>query len=363
MNAPRPIVWIVGLTVLSGCVEKHPPVVETPTTVVEVATPVDRTVADYRVFTARTQAVQSVDVKARVTGYLTKILYKDGDDVKAGAVLFQIDDRPYKAALDQAKASLDAAKASVEVAKAAVIKTQADYDIGLSVRKQSAGAISEQELTRRLGARDEAKGTLDQAKAAINQAEAAIETAQLNYDWCKVTAPLTGRVNAHAVDVGGLVSQNVTTLTNVVSLKPMWAYFDVDENTVLGVRKLIEQGKLKDTEKAAVAVQMGLANDKAFPFAGTIDFVSNQLDANTGSIRARAVFPNDDTTLVAGLFGRLRVPIAPPHKALLVTDRAVGTNQGQKFILVVNDKQEVEARAVDVGQVYDGLREVCAPGR
>src|SRR5262249_55803714 len=159
------------------------------------------------------------------TGYLTKILFKDGDDVKDGQVLFQIDDRPYKAALDQAKAALD-------FNKAALGKNQANYDIGLAVAKQQKGAISEQELTKRLGARDE-------SKAGVEQAEAALENAQLNYDWCKVTSPITGRANTHFVDIGNIVTKDTTTLTNLVSLKPMWAYFDVDQRTALHVQQLV----------------------------------------------------------------------------------------------------------------------------
>jgi RND family efflux transporter MFP subunit len=349
MNAARAFRTPVGLflpwlALVAGCGEKHPKLAPTPPPVVEVALPIERTVTDYKVFTARTQAVQTVDIKARVTGYLTKLLYKDGDEVKENDVLFQIDDRPYKAALDQATAALAAAKA-------ALVKAQADYDIGLDVQKKSAGAISEQEIVKRLGNRDE-------AKANVAQAEASLELAKLNFGWCQVTAPFSGRINAHAVDVGGLVSQNVTTLTNIVSLRPTWAYIDVDENTVLGVQKLVEAGKIAGASKTAVPVQMGLADDTGYPVAGVIDFVANQLDPNTGSIRVRAVFPNENGSLVAGLFGRLRVPIAPPHPALLIADAAVGTNQGQPFVLIVNDKNEVEARPVAVGEVFDGLREV-----
>ncbi len=338
-----PLLACAALTA-AGCGAKHPPVVATPPTVVLVSQPIERNVTNYQVFTVRTQAVESVDVKARVTGYLTKIEFKDGDDVKEEEVLFQIDDRPYKASLDQAAANL-------EYAKASLIESQANYDIAAAVRKANAAAMSEQELNKRLGAKDE-------AAASVKQAEAALENAQLNYGWCKVTAPISGRANRHFVDVGNLVSQDVTTLTNIVSTKPIWAYFDVDQNTALDVQKLIAEGKMKSARESTVDVGMSLGEEQGFPIAGTIDFVSNQLDPNTGSLRARAVFPNEDGFIGAGLFGRIRVPISPPHDALLVIDRAVGTNQGQKFVLVVNDSNEVEYRAVDVGQIQDGLREV-----
>jgi RND family efflux transporter MFP subunit len=184
--------------------------------------------------------------------------------------------------------------------------------------------------------------------------------AQLNYDWCKVTAPINGRAARHLVDAGDMVTQGTTVLDNIVSLKPVWAYFNVDQSTAQQVQVLIREGKIKAPRKGEIPVTMnvGAGNDETFPIAGTIDYVSNQLDPNTGSIQVRAVFPNEDSALVAGLFARIRVPVAPPHDALLVNDRAIGTDQGQRFIVVVNDKNEVERRMVDVGQLHDGLREV-----
>jgi RND family efflux transporter MFP subunit len=334
----------------AGCDLKDPAVAQTPPTVVQVSKPVERKVTDYQVFTARTEAVQSVDIKSRVTGYLTKILFKDGDEVKEGSVLFEIDDRPYKATLDQARAN-------VEVAKAALVKAQAEYDIGLAVQKQDPGAISVQELTKRLGSRDEAKANVDKSKAVL-------ESAQLNYDWCKITAPLTGRINRHLVNIGDLVSQDVTLLTNIVSLRPIWAYFDVDQNTMRRYQELVAKGTVKSARETQIPVQMGVGAEKTFPIMGVIDFLSNQVDPNTGSVRLRAVFPNDDKSpLLAGLFTRVRVPVNAPHDALLVSELAIGTNQGQKFLLLVNQKNEVEYRAVELGQLHDGLREVLRTRR
>jgi RND family efflux transporter MFP subunit len=334
----------VVTSAIGGCTQKHPPVVATPAPIVQVSNPLERPVTDNEVFTARTQAIQSVDIKARVTGFLTEIHFKDGDEVKKDQVLFQIDDRPYKAALDNAKATL-------EFTKAALVKTQAEYDIGLAVQKQSKGAISEQEITRRMGARDEAAANVDRSKAAL-------EDAQLNFNWCKVTSPLDGRANRHFLDIGNIVSKDVTSLTNIVSLKPTWAYFDVDQNTVLNVQKLVAEGKIKGARKSTIPVDMALANSEGFPYKGVIDFISNQVDPNTGTLRLRAVFANEDGAMGAGLFGRVRVPIGASHEALLIAERAIGTNQSQRYILVVNDKNEVEYRAVDVRQVHDGLREV-----
>jgi RND family efflux transporter MFP subunit len=358
----------------AGCGEKHPNAVETPPPVVEVSQPVERTVTDYQVFTARTQAVQSVDIKARVTGYLVKFMFKDGDEVKEGDVLFEIDNSPYAANLDVAKADLEVAKAGLdvangglEVAKASLVKTQADYDIGLKVQKSNPGAISEQEITKRLGARDESKGNIDKAKASIvearsgiDKAKAALDKSKLYYDWCKVRAPINGRITRHLVDPGNLVTQDVTVLANIVSPKPTWAYINVDQNTVQRVQALVRAGKLESARKEEVPVEMGagVGSDQSFPIAGTIDYISNQVDPNTGTLQVRAVFPNKDETLVAGLFARIRVPVSAPHQALLVADQAIGTNQSQRYVLVVNDKEEVEYRVVEVGQVFNGLREV-----
>lgn len=333
-----------GMALAAGCDQKHPGAVQTPPPEVEVAVPIVRQVTDYEIFTARTQAVQSVDLKARVTGYLTKIDFQDGAIVKKDKVLFEIDNRPYKAALDKAKADL-------EFAQAALVKNQADYDIGLAVQKQDKAAISVQEIEKRKGARDESIGQVDQAKAAI-------EMAQLNFNWCQVTTPIDGRTNRHFVDVGNVVSADVTTLTNIVSLKPIWAYFDVDENSARRYQELVASGVVKSARKGEIPVAMALAGDVDYPTQGVVDFVSNQLDPNTGSIRLRAVFANADERIVAGLFGRVRVPMSGLHEALLVAESAIGNQQGQPYVLVVDDKNKVELRPVDVGQVHAGLREV-----
>src|SRR5262249_34245529 len=155
-----------------------------------------------------------------------------------------------------------------------------------------------------------------------------------------------GRISRHLVDVGDLVSENVTLLTNIVSLKPMWAYFDVDQNSVERYEAAVRQGKVAPARTDQVPVALALGASTTFTIPGVVDFVNNQLDPGTGSIRLRAVFPNDDGVLVAGLFARVRVPVSAPHPALLVSDRAIGTGQGQRFVLVVNDKDEVEYRVV-----------------
>ncbi len=342
-------IHFVSLSVLavswaSGCRDQKPEPMKLPPPAVEVAPPVKRDICDYQIFTARTQATQSVDVRPRVSGYLTKIDFKDGEDVNEGQVLFEIDDRPYAAALEQAKGQL-------EVAQASLLRTQAELEIGLNTQKNNPGAISRQDLTRRQGARDEARGQLEMAKGALDQAE-------LNFGWCKVKAPITGRTNRHFVDIGNLITQGETTLTNIVSLKPIWAYFDVDENTVLRVQKLVAAGTMKSARANAVDVDMALGNTTDFNLSGVVDFISNQLDPNTGSIRCRAIFPNQNTSLVAGMFGRIRVPVSAMHAALLVRESAIGMQQGAHFVMVVDAEGTVEQRVVEVGAVHDDLREV-----
>jgi RND family efflux transporter MFP subunit len=329
-----------------GCNDKNPAPVPTGAPVVQVAVPLQRIVTDYNVFIARTQAVNSVDVKPRVTGYLTKICFKDGVVVDENQVLFEIDDRPYKAALDRSKAEL-------KYRKAALVEAQAFYDIGVAVQKQEKGAISQQEITKRFGARDE-------AAAAIEVAEATLYNAQLNYDWCKVAVnpPLKGRISRHLVDEGNLVTADQTVLANVVSLDPMWAYFPVDENSAQEYQEKIMQGKLKSARDTKVDVEMALGLSTDFGFKGYIDYVGNQFDPNTGSLTVRATIPNKDGKLYAGEFGRVRVPMSEPHKALLVADSAIGFEQGQRYVLVVNDQNVVEQRGVEVGQLHGGFREV-----
>lgn len=328
----------------TGCAGRRDEPVPTPPLLVEVAFPIEREVADYEVFTARLQAVQSVQIKARVTGYLTKIGFKDGQEVKEGDILFEIDDRPYKA-------TLDGAIAGVALQKASLTKATADLEIARNTEKLNPGAISKEDMVLRVGSRDE-------AAAALQSAEAALEQAQLNYDWCKVVAPISGRADRHFVDVGNLVSQDVTALTNIVSLKPIWAYFDVDENTAEQVQKLVQEGKLPSARAREIPVEMALGADDEFSRRGTTDFIANQLDPNTGSIQVRAVFPNEDGSLAAGMFGRIRISVAGPHTGLLVQDEAIGVDQGFRYLLVVNDQDVVEYRRVEVGQVFDGLREV-----
>jgi RND family efflux transporter MFP subunit len=270
-------------------------------------------------FTGRVEAVQSVELRARVTGYLAKVAFKEGSKVEKGQLLFEIDDRPYKFSLDSAKAalevakfSLDSAKASLEIAQASFVKTKADYEIGLNVQKDNPGAISQQEIIKRLGARDEAQGSINKAKASIEEAKSAIAkaeanllNAQLNYDWCKVRAPISGRIGRAFLTPGNLVRADETRLASLAATDPVYVYFDVDEKTFLRLRQ-----QLAGREKGArVPLHMGLAGEKDYPHEGALDMVGNRVDPKTGALRMRGVFPNKDGTLVPGMFARVRMDL------------------------------------------------------
>ena len=237
----------------AGCSKKTGETKEAPPQTVTVSKPIQREITDYVDFTGRTDAIFNTEIRPRVTGYLTAMPFKEGALVKKDQVLFNIDDRPYKAALDMAKASL-------EVAKASLVKAQADYDIGLNVQKQSAGAISQQELNKRQGARDEALGQVDRAKADL-------ENAQLNFDWCKVQSPTDGQVGRYQFTLGNLVNQNQSVLTSVVSQDPMYVYFDVDENNMLDIlRKLVLPSKVDVmAQKGGVPVLDGTGRRNRVP--------------------------------------------------------------------------------------------------
>ena len=196
----------------------------------------------------------------------------------------------------------------------------------------------------------------------LGSSKAAVERAQLDLDFTKVTAPVSGRISRYYVTVGNLVQAGDLTggtlLTTIVSVDPMYAYFDVDEHTVLRVKQLIREGKAKTPDDAEIPVWLGLANEDGYPHRGTINFVDNQVNPKTGTLRVRGVFPNKDEALSPGYFARVRVPIGVPHKALLVTERALDTDQGQKVVYVVDKDNRVASRPVRLGALHDGLREI-----
>ena len=340
-------ITLIGLcVVLAGCAGAPSGSSVPAPTPVTVSRPVERDVTDYADFTARTAAVDSVEVRAHVWGYLDKVNFKEGALVKKGDVLFELDPRPYQALLNQAKAK-------VAQDEAQLAYDEAEYQRNL--RLVGSGAASRSDLDKTAAARG-----VDIANIAADKA--VVASRQLDLEYTKVIAPVSGRVSRYVVTVGNLIQsgdQNGgTLLTTIVSVDPMYAYFDVDEYTALRVRQLVREGKSDSPRDGGFPVSLGLANEPGHPHRGTINFVENQLNPKTGTIRLRGVFPNKEQVLLPGLFARVRVPIGRSHKALLVTDRAIDTDQGQKVLYVVNEKNEVVSRPVQLGALHDGLREI-----
>jgi RND family efflux transporter MFP subunit len=337
-------VALLSLIALSGCggLGKQPPA--TAPTIVTVSIPIEQEVTDFADFSGRSAAVESVEVRARVGGYLDKVNFKEGELVHKGDVLFEIDPRPYQAQADIATGQVAAADAMVQ-------RTQADDARAKALRASTPGAISQQDL-------DQYQAAADQAKANADTARATLKKDQLDLDFTKVVSPIDGRVSRYYVTRGNLVVQDQTLLTTIVSVDPIYAYFDVDESTVLHARELIRTGKMQSAREISVPAWLSVASDDGFPYEGTINFVDNQVDPKTGTLRVRGVFPNKDETLSPGFFVRVRVRIGVPHPAILVNERAVQADQGQKILYVVNDKDEVVYRPIRVGARHGSLIEV-----
>jgi RND family efflux transporter MFP subunit len=328
--------------------------------VVMVSTPLFKEVTDFQDFTGRTASPQTVNIRCRVSGYLDQVLIRPGDEplkpgeVKEGGMveekqlLFVIDPREYEAQLNRAQTRLVQAKAQSNF-------DEADYKRNVALRKT--GAVTQEDLDKSLAARDTSAAAVDSAKADIRVAE-------LNVEYTSVTSPIAGRVGRALVTKGNLIlagETNGATLTTVVQYDPMYAYFDVDERTVLTIQEMIRQGKIKSArENSDVPVFLQLATQRNFPHKGTINFVDNQIKSGTGTIQVRGVFSNKDSVLSPGLFVRVRINLGEPHKTLLVAERALQSDQGQRFLFVVNDKNEVVFRPVKVGQLHERLRVIEA---
>lgn len=333
----------LACVLMLGCKQASKPATPAPA-IVTVSTPIEREVTDFADFSGRTAAVESVEVRARVGGYLDKVNFREGELVHKGDVLFEIDPRPYQA-------QVDFAQGQVQAKEAILRRAQADNARARNLAATTTGAISQQEL-------DQYKATEDQAFADLDTARATLKTGLLNLEFTKVTSPIDGRASRFNVTVGNLVIQDQTLLTTLVSVDPIYAYFDVDESTVLHMRELIRSGQVQSARKVEVPVWLSLANEGGFVHQGRINFVDNQVNQRTGTLSVRGVFPNKDEALSPGLFVRIRVRIGVPHPALLVVDRAIETDQGQRVLYLVNEKNEVVYRPVRVGARYGSLRAI-----
>jgi multidrug efflux system membrane fusion protein len=340
-------------TGLLGCGSTTPPVAETPPPPVSVSQPVVREVIDHDDYEGRIAAVKEVEVRARVRGHLKTVNFQDGQMVKEGELLYEIDPRPYEASLDAAKAQKASADASLELAKVEYART---------AQLVKSSAVSETEL-------QVWKAKEGTAAAEVQKALAAIAQAKLDVDFTKVVAPITGKAGRTQVTMGNLVNAGggETLLTTIVSVDPMYVYFDVDERALLRYRehfrKSMEGGKNANGAEPSVKdlkipVQVALEGEENYPHKGVIDFADNRVNPSTGTIQVRGVLPNPEHILDVGMRARVRVPVSDPHKALMITERAVGTDQGRKFVYVVNDQNVAERRDIKLGRLSDGLQVV-----
>ena len=338
----RPLIVLLAVT-LSGCGDKPPPSAAAAPPPVTVAQPTKRTVTDWDEFTGRFEAVEEVQVRARVGGFVTSVEFRDGAFVKTGDLLYVIDARPFEAVAEQADGQLSDARAKVELAKR-------ELDRGLSLVQTS--AVSEQVV-------DQRRQALQAAHAAEMQAEGGLKAAQLNIEFSHVVAPIGGRVSRHLVSAGNLVQGSEggsTLLTSIVSLDPIYIYFDMDEATYLKNNRLYFEGKRPSSRDTPNPVQVTLTGETKPSHDGKMDFVDNRMDVSTGTLRGRAVIPNKDYSILPGQFGRVRLIGSAPYEALLVPDVAVATDQSRKIVFVVKDDDTVEARPVVLGPLDDGLR-------
>ena len=338
-----PLVALGAALLLAGCDEKAKQAAAPPALPVTVAHPTQRTVTDWDEFTGRFNAVEQVDVRARVTGFVMSVDFKDGVIVKKGDLLYTIDPRQYEAAAEQAQGQLDDAKAKVDLAQkeleraTTLIKTQ---------------AISENIV-------DQRNQALAGAQAAQLQADGALKQAKLNVEYTKVVAPITGRVSRHLVSVGNLVQgseSGATLLTSIVSLDPIHVYFDVDERIYQRNSRLWFEGKRPSSRDTPNPVQITLTGETRPSHDGKMDFLDNRFDVGTGTLRERAIVDNHDLSILPGQFARVRVIASAPYEGLLIPDAAVASDQSRKIVFVVNADNVVEARPVTLGPLDDGLR-------
>lgn len=337
---------LVGLfaALVGGCGKPVPPSPPPVVPAVSVASPVARRVNEWDEFTGRLASPETVEIRARVSGYIETVHFKEGSDVRHGDLLFTIDQRPYRSLVERAKAELGAARARAELAQGEARRAE-----GLAKAK----AISTDTFETRLKSATE-------AQEAIRSAEAALSMASLDLEFTEVRSPIDGRISNARVTAGNLViggnSANTTLLTTVVSLDPIYCYLDADEASVLRYRQMIREGRRTSPLTGPIPAEMALGNEQGFPHQGKIDFVDNQLNPATGTIRARGVFPNPDRLMAPGFFARVRIPGNAEYDALLIRDSAIGSDQGRSFVLTVDDKNTATYRAVKPGPMIDGLR-------
>ena len=332
--------FLLALILVAGCDQTRPAAQNKKPIEVVVTTPITSEVADYQDFTGRLDALKTVDIRARVSGFVMTAPFKEGDVVHEGDLLFQIDERTYRATYNQAEANLRQAIADRNLQEKNTYRAK---------RMIEGRSMSMEDY-------DTTLATYEKSKATVGSMEAARDMAKLYLDFTKVTAPLSGRISRRLVDPGNLIVADNTMLTTIVADNTLYAYFDVDERTYLDLMGTTAPGQASWLAGLQFPVMMRLANEEDFTRTGTVNFVDNRVSANSGTIRMRGLFENPTGVLKPGLFVRIRLPIGTPYKAVLIPDEALLSDQGRKYVYVVNNKNEVVYRPVSLGQEIQGLR-------
>jgi RND family efflux transporter MFP subunit len=336
---------ILALALLGGCGQKENKFAPPPPPQVTVSRPLEKPVTDYLELTGNTQAVDQVELQARIEGFLTSIHFKDGDFVRKGDLLFIIEQRQYQAKLEEAQGRLAAAEALV-------LRANQEYERQVGLLAENATSKSEVERW---------KAQRDAAQASVEEAKGNLELAKINLGYTRVMAPFDGRMDRHLVDPGNLVGAGKPTpLAYLTRLDPIYAYFSVNERDLI---RVMEERRREGKTMAQLTypVYLGIAGEEGYPHEGRLDFASSTVDPNTGTLLLRGIFSNPRVgtaapRLLAGMFARIRIPVDVRDRALLVSERALGADQGGRYLLVVNDQNVVEQRSVKVGALIEGMR-------
>lgn len=318
---------------------------QAPPPQVTVAHPIEKEVVEWDEYTGRLEAIDFVEVRARVSGYLQSIHFEDGEVVENGQLLFVVDPRPFEAEAEQAEADLRRAETNFELAKSNFERAE---------RLIADNAIPREEFEIR-------RNTMRETEVAIEASRARLDAARLDVEFSEVRSPITGRISSNFVSEGNYVSGGSaegTLLTTIVSVDPIYCTFEVSERDYLKYVRLDRSGKRQSSRDVDNPVYLQLADEEGWPHEGRMQFVDNRLDPETATMRARGVFPNPDNLLAPGLFARLRLVASDEYRAILIPDRAVGTDQTRKFVSVVGDDNVVERRFVELGPMVEGLRVV-----
>ena len=341
----RPVVALataLALFAVTGCKKAAAPPAQGPLPV-NVVTAIEKEVIEWDEFTGRIEAVQSVDIRARVSGYLEAVKFNEGAIVKAGDPLFVIDPRPYQADLDRGIADVERADAMLKLA-------QIDFDRAKDLREKK--VTSPEEF-------DQKAAALQQAEASVRSAKAAKDAAALNIEFTQIKSPIDGRVSDARVTIGNLIQAGTgadSVLTTVVSTDPLYVYVDADENSVLRFIKAHAAGTRKSLREATIPAYVQLANEEGFPHEGVLDFADNRIDPATGTLRVRAVLKAWDDLVTPGFFVRMRVPAGGQLMATLIPDKVINSQQGLKYVFVVKADKTIERRTIDTGPIFEGLR-------